>query len=185
MPSLLPSLAALLGVASPPTRATVLLGHATLRSLEPPTPAVQAPSSLPSQPQPSSMMPELVAWRAADLAAANALSGLDIVCSPNVFRGLSAGAQPAPLEPLSRDEENELVRRALFFIASTNAERALSERAGQPAEYVMFNHAQGVYMALSPPVFDAQTCMWGFPRLTGARTNAFLGSGRGNAATGG
>ena len=159
MPSLLPSLAALLGVASPPTRATVLLGHATLRSLEPPTPAVQAPSSLPSQPQPSSMMPELVAWRAADLAAANALSGLDIVCSPNVFRGLSAGAQPAPLEPLSRDEENELVRRALFFIASTNAERALSERAGQPSDYVMFNHAQGMWMGLMLPAFDAQTRM--------------------------
>jgi hypothetical protein len=105
------------------------------------------------------MMPELVAWRAADLAAANALSGLDIVCSPNVFRGLSAGAQPAPLEPLSRDEENELVRRALFFIASTNAERALSERAGQPSDYVMFNHAQGMWMGLMLPAFDAQTRM--------------------------
>ena len=64
-----------------------------------------------------------------------------------------------PPEPLSRDEENELVRRALFFIASTNAERALSERAGQPSDYVMFNHAQGMWMGLMLPAFDAQTRM--------------------------
>jgi hypothetical protein len=92
-------------------------------------------------------MPDPVAWRS-DLAGTNALSGLDLVCSPNVFRGLSAAAPLAPPEPLSRDEEHELVRRALFFIASTNAERALAERVGQLSDHMMFNHVEGVRIGL-------------------------------------
>lgn len=66
-------------------------------------------------------------------AAANEISGFDLVTTPNVFRGISAGARHIgklePPQPLPREDELELVQRALFFIASTNSERALEDRA--------------------------------------------------------
>ena len=65
--------------------------------------------------------------------AANQLSGRDVLEKPSIFSGLCADStklnkveQP---EPLGREEELELVKRALFFIASTNAQRELATRA--------------------------------------------------------
>ena len=125
---LAPILAALLGVASSPARPAVRYQ----RGPRPPAPvAHQVPASLPQPPQPSSA-PVLLAAAAAQ-PSADRISGVDLVSSPNVFRGLSAGSphfgKIVKPEPLNREDEYELVQRALFFISSTNAERALNERA--------------------------------------------------------
>jgi RNA polymerase sigma factor (sigma-70 family) len=78
------------------------------------------------QPQPSTA----AARAAAAAEAATTLQGGDIIASPNVFGGIKPTgellAQPAQL---GREEELEYVRRALFFIASNDAQRALAERA--------------------------------------------------------
>ena len=67
--------------------------------------------------------------------------------NPNVFQGISTNGQilEQPL-PLGREEELELVSRAIFFIASTDAHRALTEaardRAGDPDEAFYFSHEE-------------------------------------------
>ena len=64
-----------------------------------------------------------------------ALSGMDLVTSPNVFRGMSASGELLEMpQKLGREEELELVQHALFFIASNDAERALAERAREEQE---------------------------------------------------
>jgi len=135
-----PLLVALLGVTSMPARSAIL----QRKGLQPPPPLPVRgrgrPAPLPSQPQPSTASP-VPARSPASSSTASSLSGVDILASPNVFRGLSAGtswSKLEPPEPLTREEELELVRRALFFIATTNAERALAERADHV--YRVFNH---------------------------------------------
>jgi len=62
------------------------------------------------------------------------------VQSPNVFRGISPSGRllEQPL-PLGREEELELVSRAIFFIASTDAQRTLAEADG---EEIVFGHEE-------------------------------------------
>ena len=125
----------LLGVASTPSR-SALSGSAMPR---PPIsqPLASAPISLEQRPStaPPSMRAakaanEVVAKAAAERSINAALSGVDLVTSPNVFRGMSAsGALLEMPQKLGREEELELVQRALFFISSTDAHRTLTERA--------------------------------------------------------
>lgn len=112
-----------LGVASPPLR-TFSTGVSR--------PAVRAPKPPPttSAPVPLASVPEVV----------ESLQGEDLVQSPNVFRGISPSGRllEQPL-PLGREEELELVSRAIFFIASTDAQRTLAEADG---EEIVFGHEE-------------------------------------------
>jgi len=111
----------MLGVASLPSRSALRLGNRVPLGATPPA-AVQA-APVPLQPPAIS-----------DAIKTKALSGSDILTGPNVFRGMSATGQllenPAQL---GRADELELVRQALFFIAYTDAQRALATRANPPS----------------------------------------------------
>lgn len=130
----LPLLLSIIGVASPPARTAVRI------SPRPPTAHPLTPPRLPLKQQPSSAAIRAVpaAKKASDAAAKAAavasvkaaLSGLDLVESPNVFRGISPTGELLEMPAtLGRKAELELVRRALFFIAATDAQRTLTERA--------------------------------------------------------
>lgn len=64
------------------------------------------------------------------MAPVNGLTGQDLVQSPSVLRGMSPSGTmiglPAALE---RDEEAQLVREALFFVATTDSQRTLTAAA--------------------------------------------------------
>lgn len=118
-----------LGVASPSVR---LVSQSVGRPAVAPKPplSTQAPVPLVEEP-----------------VAVRSLQGRHLVQNPNVFQGISTNGQilEQPL-PLGREEELELVSRAIFFIASTDAHRALTEaardRAGDPDEAFYFSHEE-------------------------------------------
>lgn len=100
---------------------------AAATSIAPPLSALEGPhASSSSRPVP---LPP-----AETLPSRAGLSGVDLVSSPNVFRGVSPDGKMtnAPL-PLTREEEAALIPRALFFIASADATRTLQAAAALEA----------------------------------------------------
>jgi hypothetical protein len=110
-----------LGVASPSVR---LVSQSVSRPAVAPKPplSTQAPVPLVEEP-----------------VAVRSLQGRHLVQNPNVFQGISTNGQilEQPL-PLGREEELELVSRAIFFIASTDAHRA--RHAKDPDRGRWFRH---------------------------------------------
>ena len=140
---LLVVLALAVGVASPPPL------RMPGRGVKPPA-VVHLPSvhnAAASSPAAAAPPPDQTSRPAVDL------SGAHLVHGPNVFSGYTAAGEiqrNRPL-PLGKEEEAELVRTALFFIASTDAQRTLAQAARegsseddgqQPLSDYVFTHEE-------------------------------------------
>lgn len=136
----LPILLAVVGVALPRSRPAVHLTKAQRHG-------VKAPAELPSPPamppvQQLSTAAPLANGQAAAAAASSALTHVnanDMISTPSILAGMSPSGQlfeqPAQL---GREEELDYVRKALFYIASTDAQRALADHTRASAAALAF-----------------------------------------------